>query len=78
MNEPILGTIFLFAGNFVPSGYAMCQGQLMQIQQNMALFSILGTVYGGDGVANFALPKLSAPEGTRYIIATTGIYPNRD
>jgi microcystin-dependent protein len=78
MNDPIMGTIFLFAGTFAPKGYAMCQGQLMQISQNTALFSILGTTYGGDGRSNFALPKLSGPEGTSYIIAVTGIYPSRE
>ena len=78
MNEPILGMIFLFAGNFAPRGYAMCQGQLLPIAQNTALFSILGTLYGGDGKTTFALPKLSGPEGTSYIIAVTGIYPSRE
>jgi microcystin-dependent protein len=78
MNEPLLGTIFLFAGNFAPTGYAMCQGQLLQINQNTALFSILGTVYGGDGMKTFALPKLSGPvEGTNYIIALNGVFPSR-
>ncbi|WP_321474615.1 tail fiber protein [uncultured Paludibaculum sp.] len=79
MNEPLLGTIFLFAGNFAPMGYAMCQGQLLPINQNTALFSILGTTYGGDGITTFALPKLSGPaEGTNYIIALNGIYPSRN
>jgi microcystin-dependent protein len=50
----------------------MCQGQLLPINQNTALFSILGTVYEGDGIKTFALPKLSGPvEGTNYIIALT-------
>jgi microcystin-dependent protein len=48
----------MFAGNFAPRGYALCQGQLMSISQNTALFSILGTTYGGDGVQTFALPDL--------------------
>jgi len=78
MNEPLLGTIFLFAGNFAPAGYALCQGQLLPINQNAALFSVLGTTYGGDGVTNFALPKLSEPTaGTTYIIALNGVYPSR-
>jgi microcystin-dependent protein len=76
--EPVLGMIYMFAGNFAPQGYAMCDGQILQISQNTALFSILGTTYGGDGVQTFALPKLSAPiTGINYIIATTGIYPSR-
>jgi microcystin-dependent protein len=79
MNEPLLGTIFLFAGNFAPKGYALCQGQLLPIAQNTALFSILGTTYGGDGKTTFALPKLSGPTGgTNYIIALNGVYPSRD
>ncbi len=57
-NEPYLGAIFLFAGNFAPRGYALCQGQLLSISQNAALFSILGTTYGGNGVQTFALPDL--------------------
>lgn len=56
--DPILGTIILFAGNFAPRGWAFCDGQLMSIAQNTALFSILGTTYGGDGQTTFALPDL--------------------
>ncbi len=79
MNEPLLGTIFLFAGNFAPKGYARCEGQLLPINQNTALFSILGTTYGGDGKTTFALPKLNGPgHGTNYIIALNGIYPSRN
>ena len=56
--NPFLGSIFLFAGNFAPIGYALCQGQLLAINQNTALFSILGTTYGGNGTTTFALPDL--------------------
>lgn len=56
--EPYLGEIFLFAGNFAPRGFAFCNGQLLPISQNSALFSILGTTYGGDGRTTFALPDL--------------------
>lgn len=56
--EPLLGQNFLFAGDFAPKGYAFCNGQLYAIAQNAALFSILGTTYGGDGVTTFALPDL--------------------
>lgn len=56
--DPILGTIILFAGNFAPRGWALCDGQLLPISQNTALFSILGTTYGGDGIHTFALPDL--------------------
>jgi microcystin-dependent protein len=75
--EPILGMIFLFAGNFAPVGYSLCDGQLLPINQNTALFTVLGTTYGGDGVHNFALPKLTGPAGATYIIAVRGIYPSR-
>jgi microcystin-dependent protein len=56
--EPFLGQIMMFAGNFAPVGWALCNGQLMSIAQNTALFSLLGTTYGGDGVTTFALPNL--------------------
>jgi microcystin-dependent protein len=52
--EPVLGMVYLFAGNFAPNGYAMCDGQLLSIHQNTALFSLLGTTYGGDGKTTFA------------------------
>jgi microcystin-dependent protein len=57
-DTPILGCIFMFAGNFAPRGYAFCAGQLLPISQNTALFSLLGTTYGGNGQTTFALPDL--------------------
>ena len=54
----IIGEIRMFAGNFAPKGWAFCQGQLLPIAQNQALFSLLGTTYGGDGMTSFALPDL--------------------
>jgi microcystin-dependent protein len=54
--DEIMGTIKLFAGNFAPRGYFQCNGALLPISQYSALFSILGTMYGGDGVQTFALP----------------------
>lgn len=56
--EPFIGQIIMFGGNFAPRGWAFCQGQLLAISQNQALFSILGTTYGGDGRTTFALPDL--------------------
>lgn len=56
--EAFIATILLFAGNFAPRGWLFCQGQLLPINQNQALFSLLGTTYGGDGVTTFALPDL--------------------
>jgi len=58
MSEPFLGQISLFGFNFAPRGWAMCDGQLMAINHNQALFSLLGTTYGGDGISTFALPDL--------------------
>src|SRR5579864_5350518 len=58
MAEPFLSEIRLFSFNFPPKGWAMCDGQLFPINQNQALFSLLGTFYGGDGRVNFALPNL--------------------
>lgn len=58
MSEPFLGEIRLFSGNFAPRGWALCNGQIMAINQNQALFSLLGTTYGGNGVTTFALPNL--------------------
>lgn len=56
--DPILGSIGIFAGNFAPRGWAKCEGQLLPIASNSALFSLLGTTYGGDGRTTFALPDL--------------------
>ncbi|SOE20025.1 Microcystin-dependent protein [Spirosomataceae bacterium TFI 002] len=58
MSDPFLGTVILFAGNFAPRGWTFCDGQLLSINQNQALFSILGTTYGGDGRTTFGLPDL--------------------
>ena len=56
MSNPFIGEIRMFAGNFAPRGWALCQGQVLSIQTNTALFSILGTTYGGNGVTTFNLP----------------------
>jgi microcystin-dependent protein len=63
MSNQFVAEIRIFAGNFAPTGWATCDGQLLPISQNTALFSLLGTTYGGDGKSNFALPNLqgSAP-----------------
>ena len=58
MSEPFVAQITMFGFNFAPKGWAMCAGQLLPISQNTALFSLLGTMYGGDGKSNFALPNL--------------------
>jgi microcystin-dependent protein len=58
MSEPFVGEIRMFAGNFAPRGWAFCDGQLLAISQNDALFSLFGTTYGGDGQTTFGLPDL--------------------
>jgi microcystin-dependent protein len=58
MSEPFLSEIRIMSFNFAPKGWALCNGQLLPINQNQALFSLLGTTYGGDGRVNFALPDL--------------------
>ena len=60
MSEPFIGEIRVFGFNFPPRGWAACAGQLLPIAQNTALFSILGTNFGGNGTTNFALPNLQA------------------
>lgn len=58
MSEPFVGEVRMFAGNFAPRGWAFCDGQLLAVSQNDALFSLLGTIYGGDGRTTFGLPDL--------------------
>lgn len=58
MSEPFVGEIRMFAGNFAPRGWAFCDGQLLAVSQNDALFSLYGTIYGGDGRTTFGLPDL--------------------
>lgn len=58
MSNPFVAEIRIFAGNFAPAGWAQCTGQILPIAQNTALFSLLGTTYGGDGRSTFALPNL--------------------
>lgn len=58
MSEPFVGEIKMFAGNFAPRGWALCDGQLLAISQNDTLFSLFGTIYGGDGRTSFGLPDM--------------------
>jgi hypothetical protein len=80
LNKPFIGEVRLFAGNFVPGDWAFCEGQLLSINDNQSLFSILGTIYGGDGRMTFGLPDLRdhQPGDVQYIIALQGIYPSRN
>ncbi|CCO46180.1 putative Tail Collar domain protein [Vibrio nigripulchritudo SOn1] len=63
--EPFIGQVMMFAGNYAPKGWALCDGELLSISDYPALFSVIGDIYGGDGVKNFALPDLQgrAPVG---------------
>ena len=69
MADPFIGEIRMFAGNFAPIGWALCNGQLLSISQNTALFSLLGTYYGGDGRTTFGLPNL---QGAAPLMAGQG------
>jgi microcystin-dependent protein len=79
---PYTGQMMTTGANFCPVGWATAQGQLMPIKQNLALFSLLGTMYGGDGKTTFALPKVKAEPlesgGTlTHCIALFGVFPPR-
>ena len=76
--ETFLGQIVLLPFNFAPAGFLPCDGSLLSIDENTALFALLGTQFGGDGQTTFALPQLEdAAPGVGYYIAMTGIFPPR-
>ncbi|MCM3657525.1 tail fiber protein [Agromyces mediolanus] len=81
MAEPFVGEIRVFAGSFAPVGWELCNGQLLSIAQNDALFALIGTTYGGDGITTFGLPDLAGripvhrgvlPGGGTYELGATG------
>lgn len=76
MAQPYVGEIRIFAGNFAPAGWMMCEGQLLAISENETLFQLIGTTYGGDGQSTFALPDLRGRvpvhQGNSFILAETG------
>jgi microcystin-dependent protein len=79
---PFTGQILLVPYDFAPRGYAFCQGQLLPINQNNALFALIGNTFGGDGEKTFALPDLrgQVPKSSgqlNYIIALYGAFPDR-
>jgi microcystin-dependent protein len=88
MLEVFIGQVTIFAGNYAPEGWAKCEGQIIPIEQNMPLFSLIGTTYGGDGQRTFALPDLRGKGPVAvgveqdygfldYIIALRGSFPKR-
>jgi microcystin-dependent protein len=76
MAQPYVGEIRMFAGNFAPSGWMFCEGQLLPISENETLFQLIGTTYGGDGESTFALPDLRGRipihQASGFILAETG------
>jgi microcystin-dependent protein len=76
MAQPYVGEIRMFAGNFAPAGWMFCEGQLLPISENVTLFNLIGTTYGGDGQSTFALPdlrgRLPLHQGNGFILAETG------
>lgn len=76
MAQPYVGEIRMFAGNFAPAGWMLCQGQLLPISENETLFNLIGTTYGGDGQSTFALPDLQSRipihSGQGFTLAETG------
>lgn len=76
MAQPYVGEIRLFAGNFAPAGWMLCNGQLLPISENETLFQLIGTNYGGDGQSTFALPDLRGRvpihQGTGFVLAQSG------
>ena len=76
MASPFIGEIRMFGGNFAPQGWAFCNGQLIAISDNDALFNLIGTTYGGDGQSTFALPNLQSRipmhVGPGFALAQTG------
>jgi microcystin-dependent protein len=72
MSSPFVAEIRMFAFNFAPTGWAQCNGQLLPLSQNTALFSLLGTMYGGDGKSTFALPDLQGSVPLNWGQSNTG------
>jgi microcystin-dependent protein len=80
MSDPYVGEIRIFAGNFAPAGWALCEGQLMSISENSTLYNLIGTTYGGDGQSTFGLPDLrgrspvhqGTNQGIAYVVGSSG------
>jgi hypothetical protein len=78
-SQAYLGQIEAFAFNFAPAGWLPCDGRMLPVMTNQALFSLLGTTYGGDGRVTFGLPRLAplGPNGPHYFISLAGAFPPR-
>jgi len=81
--EGFIAEIRLFAGSRAPRGWSFCDGQTLNIAENQALYSLIGTAYGGDGRTTFNLPKMAPVDlgnaaSVKYIICTTGLYPSSE
>ncbi len=72
MSTPFLGQVSVFGFNFAPKGFAFCNGQTLSISQNQALFALLGTTYGGNGVTTFALPNLQGANAINFGVSLSG------
>lgn len=76
MAQPYIGEIRIFAGNFPPAGWMLCEGQLLSISENEVLFQLIGTTYGGDGQSTFALPdlrgRIPVHQGNSFLLAQSG------
>lgn len=76
MAQPYVGEIRMFAGNFAPAGWQLCEGQLLPISENETLFQLIGTTYGGDGQSTFGLPdlrgRIPVHQGNGFILAESG------
>ena len=80
--DEFLGMVKLFGGNFAIKGFALCDGQMVSIAENTPLYVILGTMYGGDGITTFALPKLENVKSANgqelsYQMCIQGVFPSR-
>lgn len=75
--DPFVGEVRWFAFNFAPRGWAPCNGALLTINENQVLYALIGTTFGGDGRANYALLTLATQNGLNPFIALQGVFPQR-
>lgn len=78
--DALIGSIYLFPYNFTPTGWMSCEGQILSIAQNQALYALIGPTYGGNGSTTFGIPNLNGAQPLptmKYFIALNGIFPSR-